>query len=171
MTRLSLPLVGLAMFTLIAPVVTAQRGPVDKGPGTLAAARKYLEGNWRLVSFEVIPPGKAAIPVNGRGSLTYDGYGNLDMQITADKASAALLDAAGIQTQNGVLMSKGKAVINMQQRSLTYLIEGQPPVGAPSGPLGLNRPRYWEVDGTTLTLTTKDDAGKPLSIGKWEKQP
>jgi hypothetical protein len=34
----------------------------------------------------------------------------------------------------------------------------------------MSRPRYWERDGNTLTLTTKDDKGQPLSVGKWQKQ-
>jgi hypothetical protein len=33
----------------------------------------------------------------------------------------------------------------------------------------LNRPRYWEIDGNKLTLTTKGDDGEPTSIGRWEK--
>jgi hypothetical protein len=37
------------------------------------------------------------------------------------------------------------------------------------GPLGTDRPRHWVVEGDVLTLTTKDDAGQPLSIGRWRK--
>jgi hypothetical protein len=36
-------------------------GPVDAGPGSLTAARKYLQGRWTLESFNVFPPGKPAI--------------------------------------------------------------------------------------------------------------
>jgi biotin transporter BioY len=36
-------------------------GPVDTGAGTLAAALKYLEGRWGLLSFEVHPPGRDVI--------------------------------------------------------------------------------------------------------------
>ncbi len=36
-------------------------GRVESGPGTLAEARKFLEGRWALESFEVRPPGKAPI--------------------------------------------------------------------------------------------------------------
>ena len=32
-------------------------GPVNTGPQTLTAARKFLEGRWLLESFEVRPPG------------------------------------------------------------------------------------------------------------------
>ena len=37
------------------------------------------------------------------------------------------------------------------------------------GPLALNRLRHWQVDGTLLTLSTKDDAGGTVSVGKWRK--
>jgi hypothetical protein len=33
----------------------------------------------------------------------------------------------------------------------------------------VSRPRHWQVDGNVLTLTTKDDAGKPVSVSKWRK--
>jgi hypothetical protein len=47
------------------------------------------------------------------------------------------------------------------------MLEGQPAAG--TGPLATSRPRYWQVDGNLLTLTTKDDAGRPTSIGRWRK--
>ena len=72
-------------------------GPVDQGPQTLTAARKYLEGNWALESFDVYPPGKSAITLKGSGNLTYDDFGNLKMEIRADQASSDLLRAAGIE--------------------------------------------------------------------------
>jgi len=34
----------------------------------------------------------------------------------------------------------------------------------------MERPRYWQVEGDVLTLTTRDAAGKPLSVGVWRKQ-
>ena len=33
-------------------------GRVASGPGTVAEARKFLEGRWALESFEVRPPGR-----------------------------------------------------------------------------------------------------------------
>jgi hypothetical protein len=55
----------------------------------------------------------------------------------------------------------------MQNRTLTYIIPSQAPLT--TGPLAVHRPRHWQVDGDVLTLTTKDDAGKPLSVGRWRK--
>ena len=168
----SLAAAAIALMLTAAPISAEQRGPVDKGPGTLAAARKYLEGVWQLQTFDIMPPGVPAIHLsrdNGKGTLVYDDFGNLTMDITVDAPTAKLLAAAGIQTKNGSLYTKGKTAVDMQGRTLRFILEGQPPTGAPSGPLALNRLRYWTVDGNVLTLTTKDDQGNAVSIGKWEK--
>jgi len=173
MTKTSIA-IALALFLTSAHVVAEQRGPVDKGPGTLAAARKYLEGRWDLQTFDIMPPGQATIHLSkqtGKGTLIYDDFGNLEMDIKVDGPTAKLLSAAGIQTTNGSLYSKGKTAVDMQGHTLRFILEGQPPTGAPSGPIALNRLRHWQVDGNVLTLTTKDDAGKVLSAGKWQKAP
>lgn len=144
-------------------------GPVDKGAGTLESARKFLEGQWSLISFEVFPPGKPPIMLKGTGSLVYDNYGNLKMEIRTDSTTAELLAAAGVPFKAGIIAQEGRAVVDMKNRTLTYVIPGDAPLGAPSGPLATNRPRHWQVEGNTLTLTTNDDGGKPLSVGRWKK--
>ena len=173
-SSVSLTAATIAFFLITAPLIADQRGPVDKGPGTLAAARKYLEGVWQLQTFDIMPPGQAPIHLtrdNGKGTLVYDDFGNLTMDITVDAPTAKLLAAAGIATKNGSLYSKGKTAVDVQGRTLRFLLEGQPPTGAQSGPIALNRLRYWEVEGNVLTLSTKDDQGKVVSVGKWEKAP
>jgi hypothetical protein len=142
-------------------------GDADTGAGTLTAARKYLEGRWSLESFEVYPPGKPKTTLKGEGTLTYDDFGNLKIEIRADQTASDTLRAAGIEIgSDGVISSDGRTVVDMQNKTLTYVIEGQP-VG--SGPLALNRPRHWQVDGNVLTLTTKDDASKPTAVSRWKK--
>jgi hypothetical protein len=140
-------------------------GPVDQGAGTLTAARAYLEGRWTLESFEVYPPGKAPIVLKGSGTLTYDEFSNLRMDIRADQASSDLLRAAGVDIRDGVIATEGRTAVDMQNRTLTYVVAGQ----SGTGPLATNRPRHWEVTGNQLTLTTKDENGKPLSVGRWRK--
>jgi hypothetical protein len=145
--------------------------PVTTGPGTTQAARSFLEGRWTLITFDVFPPGQAPIAVAGDGSLLYDAYGNLKMDIRVEEKTGEALARVGVPVQAGVLSIEGRAVIDMPGRKLTYVMEGQPAPGAPSGPLATNRPRYWEVNGDELVLTTKDDSGKPLSVARWKKQP
>jgi hypothetical protein len=33
----------------------------------------------------------------------------------------------------------------------------------------MTRPRHYQVDNGVLTLTTQDENGKPLSMGRWRK--
>jgi len=145
-------------------------GPIESGAGTVTEARKFLEGRWALESFEVRPPGKEPIALKGSGVLNYDDFGNMRMEIRADQASSDLLRAAGIDIQNGVISTDGRTAIDMQNKTLTYFLEGQPSsYRTGGGPLALNRPRHWEVNGDVLTLTTRDDNGAPLSIGRWKR--
>jgi hypothetical protein len=160
------PMAGCAKAPRSRPV---KMGDVDTGKGTLTAARKYLEGRWSLLSYEVYPPNADPITLKGAGTLTYDDYSNLDIQIRTDAETAALLDKAGIKNDAGTISTSGRVVVDMVQHTMTYVIEGQPKVGEPGGPLALNRPRHWEVAGNVLTLTTRGDDGKPLSVGKWQK--
>ncbi len=145
-------------------------GPVATGPGTVSAARKFLEGRWVLESFVVNPPGGAPIALKGSGSLSYDDFGNLQMNIKADEASSDLMRAAGIAIRDGVISTEGRTVIDMQNRTLTYVLEGQPSsMATGGGPLATNRPRHWEVTGDVLTLTTRDTGGAALAVSRWKK--
>jgi hypothetical protein len=145
-------------------------GSVDTGSGSLAAARKYLEGRWTLLSFEVRPPGQSPIALKGSGTLQYDEYGNLQMDVRADQATVALLERAGVSTTNGVVSTTGRTVLDLQAKTLTYQLEGQPPPAAATGPLALSRPRHWQIAGNVLTLTTLGDDGRPLAVGRWMKE-
>ena len=174
-SRLYALLIAIGSVALLSACAAAPRerpvkmGPVDKGPGTLAAARSYLEGRWSLLSYEVMPPGVSPISVEGSGTLNYDAYGNLDVEIRTTPEIAERLAKAGVPSDQGVISTKGRAVVDMQAHTLTYVLEGQPAFGAPSGPLAMNRPRYWQVEGNVLTLTTKDADGRPLAVGRWQK--
>jgi len=146
-------------------------GDVDAGPESLTAARKFLEGRWTLESFEVFPPGKPAIALKGSGTLTYDQFGNLRVEIRADEKSADLLRAAGVDVRDGMISTDGRTVVDLQNRTLSYVLAGQQ-VGAPApGPLAPSRLRHWEVKDDLLFLSTRDDAGKPLSTGRWKRMP
>ena len=146
-------------------------GDVDAGPESITAARKFLEGRWTLESFEVFPPGKAPIALKGSGTLNYDHFGNLRIEIRADQQSADLLRAAGIETRDGTISSDGRTVVDLQNRTLSYVLPGQKSGDPGAGPLSPSRLRHWEVKGDLLFLSTKDEAGKILSTGRWKKTP
>jgi hypothetical protein len=146
-------------------------GPVDEGPESLTAARKFLEGRWTLETFEVFPAGKPPITLKGAGTLNYDQFGNLRIEIRAEEAAADILRASGVDVRDGMISTDGRTVVDLQNRTLTYILPDQT-VGAPAaGPLAPSRPRHWEVKGDLLFLSTKDEAGKPLSTGRWRRMP
>ena len=166
--------VSLACAIACAPaprVRPVKGGPVDEGAGTLTAARKYLEGRWSLETFDVFPPGQAPISLKGDGTLSYDEFGNLQIDIRTDEKSADLLRAAGIDIRDNRISSSGRTAVDMQNRTLTYMVGGQTLVPTTAGPLALSRPRHWEVEADRLTLTTKDEKGQPLSVGRWRRMP
>ena len=111
---------------------------MDTGAGSLTAARAYLEGRWSLESFEVHPAGKPVVTTKGQGTLTYDDFGNLTIEIRVDVATTDLLRAGGIDVQDGKISSSGRTAVDMQKRTLTYMLEGQPAAG--TGPLATSRP-------------------------------
>ena len=163
--------VTVAILASAGAAFAQKGGKPDTGLGTSTAARKYLEGRWGLVSFDVFPPGKPVVHVVGQGSLDYDGFGNLKGEIRVPPDVVDPLRLAGVPSEKGVLSLSGRVVIDVQQHTLTYVIEKQPAPGTPSGPLALSRKRYWVVEGNILTLTTKGTDGKALSVGKWQKLP
>ena len=150
-----------------------QTNPIESGPMTVEAARKFLEGRWTLISYEVFPPGKPGIKITGAGTLLYDDYGNLDMQIRVDdEAASEELRHAGVPLKEGRISSTGRTAIDMQAHTLTYLLEGQALVPTdPKGPLSYGQPRHWDVKGNVLTLTTKGDDGRAVAVGVWQKAP
>jgi hypothetical protein len=160
-----------AMACLADPVMARQKGgPVETGPGSTAAARRYLEGRWSLVAFEVLPPGQPPVQlVNPSGTLVYDAFGNLEVEIRVDEQTASRLELAGVPNTRGRISMSGRTAADMQARTLTYFFPRQQPLGTPSGPLALNRPRYWQVADNVLTLTTKGDDGQPVSVARWQK--
>lgn len=144
-------------------------GPVETGMGTLAAARRYLVGTWTLVSYDLYPPGQPVLHLNGTGTLVYDDYSNLNMEIRADEATAQVVEKAGIKMDNGVFVQKGRTAVDVQAKTLTYVFEGQTNWVTDTSPLSPHRPRHWQVEGNVLTLTTNGDDGKPAAVSKWQK--
>jgi hypothetical protein len=138
--------------------------PIDTG---LISARNFLNGRWTLESFEVSLHNQPPILLKGGGILVYDTSGNLSMNIRADEKSSDTLRAAGVDIRDGAIVTEGRTAIDLQNRTLTYILDGQSPLIR--GPLGTDRPRHWVIEGNVLILTTKDQAGQTTSIGRWRR--
>ena len=143
---------------------------VDKGPGTLSEARQYLEGRWTLVSMDLFPPDFPAVHNAATGSMTYDNFSNMKVEMQLNPEATQLADRIGIPNQTGQVLTTGRTVIDIGNHAISYVLEGQPGTRPPTHPLDTNLPRYWEVSGDTLTLRTKDEAGKILSVSVWRKE-
>jgi hypothetical protein len=144
-------------------------GKADTGAGTIAQARKYLEGRWSLVSLDVFPPNGSPIHAKGSGTLVYDEFANMTVDLRVDNDTALLFEQVGIPVRDGVVSTTGKTLVDMTGRTLSYVLEGQKLIRPAANPLDTNRPRHWEVNGDTLTLRTKDDKGTDLSVAVWRK--
>ena len=137
-----------------------------------AAACTDLEGTWSLLSFTIYPPSGAPVEMKGEGTLSFDDFGYVMMTLNADATSAALLTEAGIPMEKNRFFTWGKTIVDKRNKTLKYVkyvFEGQYPA-LTAGPTALERLCYWSVSGSTLTLTTKDESGKPLSVGRWRRQ-
>jgi hypothetical protein len=144
---------------------------VDTGPGSLTEARRYLEGRWTLMSFVIFPTGKPALESRGAGTLFYDAFGNMDIEVRVDEGTARVLEQEGIPSSNGVISIVGRTVVDLDSRTLTFVLDHQALMMPVGGPLSLRRPRHWAVSGNVLTLTTRGADGEALSETRWEKGP
>jgi hypothetical protein len=139
--------------------------------GTLTDARSRLTGTWTLVSFDLFPPGEA--PIQGAasgGTMIYDEYSNLKVDLRLTPGALKLAQKIGIPvTPEGAINTTGHAVIDLQRKALSYVLEGEKPLRQARHPLDTNLPRYWEVNGNELTLRTKDEKGTVLSVSVWRK--
>jgi hypothetical protein len=105
--------------------------------------------------------------------MTYDDYSNLDMQIrVTDQKVADALGRRGHPAQGRHDLDDGPDGARFPEQETHLHSEGQPQLvsNAQMGPLAMNRPRYWQVEGDVLILTTKDDNGKALAISRWKKE-
>jgi hypothetical protein len=160
-------LAGCAAAPLDKPLKTSK---VETGMGTLTDARSRLTGTWTLVSFDLFPPGEPPIHAAGTGIMTYDEFSNLKVDLRLTPASVKLAEKIGIPvTPEGSITTVGHAVIDLERRALSYVLEGQSPMRQAKHPLDTNLPRYWELKGDELTLRTKDEKGTVLSVSVWRK--
>lgn len=146
-------------------------GKVDSGPGTLTEAREYLQGEWILVSLEIYPPGQPPIRNAAGGTMTYDEFSNMKVELQLKPDAAKIAKDIGIPVSDGLVSMNGRTVVDLNSKSISYVFDGQSSFRQPDHPLDMNLPRYWEVQGNTLTLRTKDDKGNVMSVSVWRKTP
>ena len=143
------------------PVVAASSNPSS---GTVESTRRALMGTWDLAALEYLPPGAAVrTPVEARGTLIYDEFGNLtiDAQTTDPRAPIAA-------RERNVLFFKGRAVIDVAKQELKLMdVTGNV---NPDEVLSPDRRRRYEVDADTLKLSSFDERGQVTAISSWRRR-
>jgi hypothetical protein len=155
-------LAGCAGRERVRPVRMSE---VDIGPGSLEAVRKQLEGKWVLTSLQMADAAGALVAVPASGALTYDAYGNfeLDVEITEFTAMPAIGD------RPLALDLKGRAVIDAAGGLLQ--VQDVATAAGTVAPPGLERVRQFQFHGELLTLTARDAAGRRTGVTTWRRQP
>lgn len=153
-----------------------QTSPIATGGNTLQAARKQFEGTWTLVALEYgSPEGKRATVDGTAGTLTADGFGNLEIEYRMSEAGLRILEGLGFKAPDRVISTKGRSVINVDQKSIVYVDDSakafDPKVAAGrANPFALERTRFYDFGAEgTLTLTTRHDDGKDAVVSRWKK--
>lgn len=153
-----------------------QTSPIPQSGNTLQAARKQLEGKWSLTSLEYgSADGKRAVIDGTVGALTADAFGNLEIEYRMSEGGIRVLEGLGFKAPDTVISTKGRVVINVDEKSIVYVDENAKPFDAKAAagranPFALERTRYYDfaADGS-LTLTTRHDDGKDAVVSRWKK--
>jgi hypothetical protein len=145
----------------------------------MEAVRKRLQGRWALVSLTVTTEDGRHSAVDATGVLTFDGFGNLQIEYRMSEAGRQTLEGLGIKMPNPVLSTSGNVAIDTQQRRITYAgsdvqkraLGFDPDLAARrANPFTLERIRYYTfADDNNLTLTTRHDNGSDAAVAQWKR--
>ena len=142
---------------------TPQGGDVATGVGTLEGVRRQLEGKWELTALQIMDATGKAVPVAATGRMAYDAYGNFDLDLEVTDAAAA----KSLGSQNAITDLKGRAVIDAAKGSLR--VQDAVPAGGGAAPDNIERVRFYQFQGDTLTLTAKDATGRVTGVTAWKR--
>jgi hypothetical protein len=141
--------------------------------------RKKLQGRWTLVSLTVTPEKGQKAAVDATGIMTFDGFGNLQIEYRMSESGRKTLEGMGIKVPNPVLSTSGNVAIDPVGKQITYVgAENQkkalgfdPDLAARrANPFTLERVRYYAFQGDdALTLTTRHDNGTDAATAQWKR--
>ena len=137
-------------------------GLVEKGPGSLAATRKALEGAWTLASLELVDAQGARRNVKASGQLSYDAYSNMTIRaVIEDTGEPAPLV---IDYQGRIFIDPAKA--EFYPADLVSLRPVEPGQGAAVSP---DKIRKYELSPDSFVVTYLDGSAKPTAIARWRR--
>jgi hypothetical protein len=139
-------------------------GDVETGTGSLESTRRQFEGTWDLVSFETYPESGKKVTQQATAVLTYDAYGNMEINGRLTQPGQTAAQAASLLTY------KGKVVIDVEKRQLRVVNpqgdQKQLPAEASTA-----LARQYSFANDMLTLSMVDTAGRPTASATWKKRP
>lgn len=165
--ELALPCLCLALALGSGCAAQASRRPlrtaeIDTGAGTTEAVRRQLAGSWSLASFTVFGADGTPTDVKATGRLTYDQFGNLAL-------TGTLADPAAAGAHASALSFKGRAVIDTGgQRLVLADVTGNVDPAALPATMSPDEVRFYAIEGSTLSLETRDGA-RVLARTVWHK--
>jgi hypothetical protein len=136
----------------------------DGSTGATEAARRELQGTWDLAALEYAASGDAPrVPVKAAGTLTYDEFGNLTMDVSTTDPAAPVA-----AREVSRLSFRGRAVIDPAKRELKLMdLTGN---ANPDEVLAPERRRRFEVQGDVLKLSSFDGQGRVTAITTWRRR-
>lgn len=151
--------------------------PIDTGANSTVAARKALEGTWRLLSLEVANAEGRKATVQAEGELVLDPFANLKIVYRVADAGLKALESVGVEQPTPVISTTGEVAIDAAGQKVTYVGADHserafdPDLAARrANPLALERVRYYTIgsDGV-LTLKTRHDNGRDAATSRWQR--
>lgn len=134
-------------------------GPVSTGAGSLEAARRQLEGNWELVSYQIVGPDGKAVDVTGAGTLSLDAYANISLEARAETKAGKVLP----------MSMQGRIVIDPVQQSFALAdVDASGQTVAP-GQVSPDKRRFYSFEGDVLKIEVRDEAGKTTARSSWRR--
>jgi hypothetical protein len=139
-------------------------GDVDTGAGSLQDVRNQLKGKWTLASLNAIDAAGKSDPVKANGILTYDEFGNLEIQAVID--DPRLKDRLRLDYSGRIVIDTAKKEFR------TAEVEAGLAANRDAVDLGRVAPdkvRRYELTGDQFTVTYLDAAGKPSAVAVWHR--
>jgi hypothetical protein len=137
-------------------------GPVNTTAGSLEATRRDLAGQWTLGHLELIRPQGVRDIVQAHGTLTYDAFGNLNINGTIDDPR---------MTTAIVLNYTGRITIDpVKHEFYPADMESARPVDESRiAPIAPDKVRRYELAGDRFTITYLDASGNPTAVSVWSR--
>ena len=153
--------------------------PIETGSGTITDARNQLQGRWTLITLAVTTEDGQRATIDASGVMTFDPYGNLDIEYRLSESGRKTLEGLGIQTPGLVLSTSGNVAIDPGQRQIRYMAEGAHEralnfdaelASRRDNPFGVDRVRfYFFTDDGFLMLATRHDNGAEAAVARWRR--